>query len=93
MTNTIAKFVEQLKKRLKDNQGNYVEHNSWNRDTEGGFYDKDEFDFYALLKEIDTFSEEFKSNTETPNAEFRRGEALACNAWLWLGLAPGKGSK
>ena len=68
MTNTIAEFIEQLKKRLKDSQGNYLEHHSMCGDTEGGFYDTDEFDFDALLKEIDTFSAEFNSDTKTPNA-------------------------
>ena len=69
MGNTIAEFVEKLKERLKNNQGNYNEHHSWCGNTEGGFYDTDKFDFDALMKEIDTFSEEFKSNKETPNAE------------------------
>ena len=69
MRNTIATFVEQLKQRLADTQGNYNEHHSWCGNTEGGFYDTDEFDFDALLKEIDTFSEEFNGDTETPNVE------------------------
>lgn len=72
MGNTIAAFVEQLKKRLGDSQGKYNHHWSMLGDTQGGFYSADEFDFDALLKEIDTLSEEFKSNTETPN-ESERG--------------------
>lgn len=71
MRNAIAEFVEQLKKRLKDNQNNYNQHYSMWGSTDTEFDSKDEFDFDALLKEIDTFSEEFEGNTKTPNVEVR----------------------
>lgn len=60
MADTITKFVEALKKRIRDNGANYFQHHSWLGDTEGGFYDVDEFDFDALLKDIDEFSASFK---------------------------------
>ena len=53
-------FIDGLKRHLGENKSNYVEHNSWLGDTESGFYSADEFDFDALLKEIDKFSESFK---------------------------------
>ena len=61
MTNTVSRFVEALKKRLAENKANFVSHHSWCGNTEGGFYDTDEFDFDNLMKEIDEFSAEFKS--------------------------------
>lgn len=53
-------IFERLKAHLRDKQKNYVEHNSWNGDTEGGFYDTDDFDFDKLCAEIDAFAEELK---------------------------------
>jgi hypothetical protein len=58
--NTIARFVKMLKAHLSDKKDNYLEHDSWLGDTESGFYSQDTFDFDALLKEIDKFSETFK---------------------------------
>lgn len=56
----ISKFLEGLKKHLKDHQAEFNEHHSWCGDTEGGFYDQDIFDFDKLIAEIDKFSESFK---------------------------------
>lgn len=60
MKDTITEFVAKLKAHLAEKKANYVEHSSWNGDTEGGFYDTDEFDFDKLCVEIDAFSESFK---------------------------------
>lgn len=49
-----------LKEWLRERQSNYVEHSSWNGDTESGFYDLDEFDFEKLCEEIDAFSKDLK---------------------------------
>jgi len=55
----LTKFVEQLKQRLRERKDNYVEVDPWFGSTEEGFHDIEVFDFDKLLKEIDTFSEEF----------------------------------
>lgn len=49
--------LNELKKHLHDNKGNYVDHYSMMGDREGGFYSTDEFDLAKLLSEIDNFGE------------------------------------
>ncbi len=58
MSNTT--MLEALKKWLADRKGNYLDHQSWLGDTEGGFYSQDTFDFEKMLEEIDAFHEQFK---------------------------------
>lgn len=53
-------IFEKLKAHLRKKQSNYLVHNSWLGDTEGGFYSTDEFDFNKLCEEIDAFSLELK---------------------------------
>lgn len=66
MTDTVSKFAEALKKRLKDNQKKFHQHYDMMGDTEGGFYEQDDFDFDAMLKEIDEFAAEFKAGNTSP---------------------------
>lgn len=60
MSAPISKFLDGLKKHLRDNESCFHWVDSWCGDTESGFHDEDRFDFDALLKQIDEFSASFK---------------------------------
>jgi hypothetical protein len=55
-------FVENLKKHLQKNVNKFVTHYDMMGDTEGGFYEQDDFSLEDLLKEIDEFSATFKKD-------------------------------
>lgn len=52
--------IQKLKDWLLEKKANYVTHYDMMGDTEGGFYETDEFNFDDLLKEIDAFSAAMK---------------------------------
>lgn len=52
--------LQALKDHLRQNKENFVFHNSWCGDTEGGFYATDDFDMEKLCKEIDSFGESLR---------------------------------
>ena len=58
MATTLACFIEGLKKRLTNNQEHYCR--GVCGDSESGFEITQEFDFDALMREIDQFSAEFE---------------------------------
>lgn len=56
----MKEMLEKLKAWLKEHQSNYHQHYDMMGDTEGGFYEQDDFDFEALMREIDAFSDSMK---------------------------------
>lgn len=56
----MKEFIEKLKVHLRAKRSVYVEHNSWNGDTEMGFYETDNFDIEKMMTEIDEFSASFQ---------------------------------
>jgi hypothetical protein len=55
----MKEMIEKLKQYLHQNQAKFHQHYDMAGDTETGFYEEDVFDFDAMLKQIDNFSEKF----------------------------------
>ena len=62
----MSDFVELLKQHLRDHKDQYIEHNSWNGNTESGFYATDDFDMGKLLAQIDAFTAWFQGPRTEP---------------------------